>query len=274
LLRALATTPIDLPGAMRSRPFAPVAVADISETVAALARRALAGERFSATWDLCAAQPATLGEVADAFRRRFGAPAPRFTAPMALASLNGVASDVVAWLGWLAPTRRTALREIARGVAADPSGWMAETGARPRSLDEALQAVPVDAPALWFARLYWLKPLIIATLALFWIVSGVLALSVGSEAARGWAVALGWSEGAASAFAIATALADIGVGALIAVRRTHGVGLAAGAALALAYVAGATALAPGLWSDPLGPLVKVFPTLALSAAAWAILPDR
>ncbi|QLP97803.1 MAG: SDR family oxidoreductase [Rhodoblastus sp.] len=274
LLRALATTAFDLPGAMRSRPFAPVAVADISETIAALARRALAGERFSVTWDLCAAQPRTLGEVADAFRRRFGAPAPRFAAPMALATLTGVASDVVARLGWLAPTRSTALREIARGVVADPSGWMAATGARPRSLDAAMLAVPADAARFWFARLYWLKPLIVATLALFWIVSGVVALSVGYAAAARALRALGWSEGAASAFTMATALADIGVGALISVRRTHGVGLAAGAALALAYVVGATAIAPGLWSDPLGPLVKVFPTLALSAAAWAIAPDR
>lgn len=274
LLRALATTPFDLPGAMRARPFAPVAVADISETVAGLARRALAGESFAVTWDLCAAQPATLGEVADAFRVRFGAAPARVATPMALIALNGCMSDVVARLGWLAPTRSTALAEIARGVRADPSGWIAATGATPRTLAQAMAEAPADAPALWFARLYWLKPLIVATLALFWIVSGLIALGPGFAAARDVLAAQGWSGSAAAAFTVVTALADVAVGGLIAMRRTHLAGLAAGAALALGYLLGATLIAPRLWLDPLGPLVKVFPALALAAVAWAISPDR
>jgi hypothetical protein len=40
------------------------------------------------------------------------------------------------------------------------------------------------------------------------------------------------------------------------------------------YLALATILLPALWIDPLGPLLKVFPVLALTLAARAILEDR
>ena len=42
----------------------------------------------------------------------------------------------------------------------------------------------------------------------------------------------------------------------------------------LAYLAGATALEPALWLDPLGPLVKILPSLLLTLAALAILDER
>ena len=45
-------------------------------------------------------------------------------------------------------------------------------------------------------------------------------------------------------------------------------------ALSLAYLAAATVLAPGLWADPLGPLVKVVPSIVLALVALAILDER
>lgn len=45
-------------------------------------------------------------------------------------------------------------------------------------------------------------------------------------------------------------------------------------ALSLAYLASATVLAPGLWVDPLGPLVKVLPSIVLTLVALAILDER
>ncbi|MBK9081770.1 MAG: SDR family oxidoreductase [Rhizobiales bacterium] len=274
LLRALAQTPFDAPAALRARPFAPVAVADVAETVEALARRGLAGESFAVSWDLCAQAPATLGDALDAFRRRVGAGPARWTLPSPSIRLGGVAADLVARLGWLSPLRSTALAEIARGVAADPSAWIAATGARPRTLETMTADIPADVAAIWFARLYALKPVVVTTLAAFWIVSGLIALGPGFTGARDLLVAQGASAALANAFTLATALADILVGALIAARRTHRLGLAAGFALACAYLAGATLIAPALWLDPLGPLVKVFPALALSLVAWAIFPDR
>jgi hypothetical protein len=35
-----------------------------------------------------------------------------------------------------------------------------------------------------------------------------------------------------------------------------------------------TALVPRLWSDPLGPMLKIWPVLVLNMVALAILDDR
>jgi hypothetical protein len=71
-----------------------------------------------------------------------------------------------------------------------------------------------------------------------------------------------------------TSLLDIAVGACIGVRRTCWLGLLAGCGVSLAYLVGATFLTPALWTDPLGPLVKIFPQLALMIVALAVLGDR
>ena len=45
-------------------------------------------------------------------------------------------------------------------------------------------------------------------------------------------------------------------------------------ALSVGYLGLATLLLPGLWSDPLGSLVKVLPIIVLHLVALAILDDR
>jgi predicted RNA methylase len=45
-------------------------------------------------------------------------------------------------------------------------------------------------------------------------------------------------------------------------------------AITLAYLGAATVLAPDLWLDPLGALVKAVPSLCLALVALAILDER
>jgi hypothetical protein len=73
---------------------------------------------------------------------------------------------------------------------------------------------------------------------------------------------------------VSGALADIAVGLAIAYRPTARYGLSGALALSLFYLAAATILLPGLWSDPLGALVKIWPILALNLVALAILKER
>ena len=40
------------------------------------------------------------------------------------------------------------------------------------------------------------------------------------------------------------------------------------------YLAAASIFTPGLWLDPLGPLVKTFPAALLAVLTLAILPER
>ena len=124
----------------------------------------------------------------------------------------------------------------------------------------------------WFARLYFVKPLTLAMLALYWVATGLVALGPGWEDAVGLIQEAGLS--AAATLAAAGAIADIAIGVGIAVRRTAKPALRAALALSIAYAALATLLLPGLWTDPLGPLMKVVPIVVLTLVALAILDER
>ena len=67
------------------------------------------------------------------------------------------------------------------------------------------------------------------------------------------------------AFTAATSLADISVGVALAFRRTCRIGLLAGIVVSLFYMAGAALVAPELWIEPLGSLVKTGPAIVLDS---------
>jgi uncharacterized membrane protein len=134
-----------------------------------------------------------------------------------------------------------------------------------------------DSPAgvqdLWFARLYLMKPLIFAVLSLFWLASGLIALIRFDHSAAYLVDAVG-SRPLAVAATLATSLTDILLGAGLLVRRFASAALVGMVALSLVYLGAATLFAPSLWADPLGPLVKVVPSIALALVALAILDER
>jgi uncharacterized protein YbjT (DUF2867 family) len=275
LLRALAALPLALAPAIGARPFAATAIDDITQTVSLLARRWAAGERhWKAVWDLCEREPATVATTVEAFRVRFGGPRPLIRAPASLLWLGAAAGDAAAWLGWSPPVRTTALREMLRGVEGEPDGWIAATGVEPASLAEALRRLPSTVQERWFARLYVLKALVLAVLAGFWVLSGAIALTVAFRPASAVLSSHGVAPAFAEAITFVTSLIDIAVGLAIAVRRTSRVGLLAGIAVSLGYVASAAVLTPELWADPLGPLVKIGPAVVLMLVALAILEAR
>lgn len=69
-------------------------------------------------------------------------------------------------------------------------------------------------------------------------------------------------------------LADVLIGIGIAVRRTAGPALIAGIVVSLAYALAGTILTPRLRLDPLAPLLKIAPVIALHLVALATLRDR
>jgi uncharacterized protein YbjT (DUF2867 family) len=274
MLRALAALPISLDPALGARPFAVTDVRDIARTVEAAARLWRGGEALHAIWDVMDPAPSTVASVIDHFRERLGGPRPWASAPSWLLTLGAWAGDAAARLGWTPPVRSTALAEMRRGVAGDPATWIAATGLTPTSATEAFTRLPATVQEAWFARLYLAKPLVLATLAGFWMASGVIALGPAFAAATSQLTTHGVPPSIAAGITVATSLADIAIGAAIAVRRSCRAGLLAGIGLSLTYLAGATLLAPGLWADPLGPLVKVFPAMVLMLVALATLRER
>lgn len=271
LLRGLAALPV-LAVPAGAGALQPVMLDDIVETVLhflktdAPARVAL---------DLAGPEALPLGALVGRFRRWLGwRPVPTMTLPGWLGSIAFRFGDLGGWFGWRSAIRSTAGRELLRGATGDPARWIAATGIQPRSLDATLMAEPATVQDRWFAGLYLLRPWIFGVLALFWISTGIVSLGQGWQNGIGLlneGGVLGWK---AAAVVVGGALADLAIGLTIAWRRTARLGLILAILLTLTYLVIGTLLLPRLWSDPLGPMLKVPPILLFHLAALGILEDR
>lgn len=275
LIRALAALPFDLPEQEAQRPFAATDIADIRATIAVVALRWRDGEhRWNAVWDVMERDPSTVDGVISRFRQHLDGSARRLRLPSWLTGLGAKAGDLVTLLGWSPPIRSTALAELRRGVTGDPQPWIAATGIEPASLKSTLSHLPVTVQEKWFARLYLLKSMILGVLVLFWAVSGLIPLTVAFDAASAILTAHGTPLFMAQTITVASSLADIAIGAAIAFRRTSRVGLVAGIAVSIAYMASAAIITPSLWLEPLGALVKTGPAIVLMLVALAVMDER
>jgi uncharacterized protein YbjT (DUF2867 family) len=276
MLRALAAFPLQLPTDEAVTPFQPVAIEDIAATIAWLAGRdiddTVAG---GVSWDLMQPQPITLGNVIDQFRWSLGTSRmPRINLSGFLLDLGAKLGDLANGLGWTPPMRTTAIAELRRGVTGDPSAWMAATGIVPKTLAQAVGARPATIQDKWFARLFLLKALVIASLVVFWTMSGFISLVISYDAAARILRAHGFPPSSVAPVTILTSLMDVGIGILIAFRRSCAVGLIAGIVASLGYMVGAAMLTPDLWIEPLGALVKTGPAIVLMLVALLTLDNR
>ena len=276
MLRALAAFPFDLPAREMATPFQPVAVEDISATIAWLAARESDDASVKAvTWDLMQAEPITMAGVIKQFRLAFGTAGwPHLAMPTFMLDLGAKIGDLANTLGWMPPMRSTAIAELRRGVTGDPSAWIAATGISPKTLAETIGRHPATIQDKWFARLFLIKALIFASLVAFWLVSGFIALFVSYRAAAGILSAHNFPPALVDPITIGTSLMDMSIGMLIACRRTAAIGLIAGIIASLGYMLGAAILTPDLWIEPLGALVKTGPAIVLMLVALLMLDNR
>jgi uncharacterized protein YbjT (DUF2867 family) len=274
MLRALAAFPLDLPAAESATPFQPVAIEDIAATIAWLAARDLSDKATSAVaWDLMQPQPVTLGHVIEQFRSAFGtADLPRIALPRFMLDLGARLGDLANRLGWMPPMRTTAIAELRRGVNGEPQPWMLATGIVPKTLAQAARSATIQDK--WFARLFPVKALVIASLTAFWVVSGFIALFVSYGAATAILSSHGFPAALVAPVTVGTSLMDMTIGVLIAFRRSCAFGLIAGIAASLGYMLGAAILTPDLWIEPLGALVKTGPAIVLMLVALLTLDNR
>ncbi|CEJ12718.1 hypothetical protein BN1110_03021 [bacterium YEK0313] len=264
LLRALAALPFALP-LVHARQV--VATSDLDALASAVADAVAGTLPAGSDIAFAAADRSTLGDLVGLHRSWLGLPAARaIDLPPALAKPVTWLADLAGRLGWRSPLRSTAMTLMAGGLAG------AATAARQPTARETLAANPSGVQDLWFARLYLLKPVIVVGLALFWLASGLIPfLSLGAARTHMEAALPPSLAGAAT---VATCFADITVGLAVLVRPWAKTALIGMLVLSLGYLAGATLATPGLWLDPLGPLVKVIPAMLLALVALAILDER
>ena len=188
MLRALAALPIDLP-MRRIRQAVSTRGGRGHRGHGRLARPAAISADKTAgavTWDLMQPQPVTLGGVIEQFRRAFGtAGMPRLPLPGFMLDLGAKLGDLASLLGWMPPMRTTAIAELRRGVSGDPQAWIAATGIAPKTLTQMVGRGSATIQDKWFARLFLIKALVIASLVVFWIASGFIALVISYRRRRG-----------------------------------------------------------------------------------------
>jgi len=271
LLRGLAALPV-LPVLERTAPLQVVHIDDVLDTVLFFLRRDAPARLVL---DVVGTHPWRFDELVAVFRRWLGwRPASTVRLPGWLEALSFGFGDLMGLLGWRTAIRSNAGRELLHARLGDGARWRHLTGIAPRDLERVLSMEPASVQERWFARLYLLRPAVFAICALFWISTGIIALW------PGWAsgIALmeeggiyGWP---AVAIVICGAACDIGVGMAIGWRRTARMGIIAAIIVTITYAAIASVLVPRLWTDPMGPMLKVLPILALHLAALGIVDDR
>jgi uncharacterized protein YbjT (DUF2867 family) len=270
LIRGLAALPL-LPVMPDTGPLRPVALEDVVETAAAALGD---GAPARLALDLSGPDTFTFTALVGQYRRWLGfAPARTLPVPRWLAHLAYRLGDLVARLGWRPPLRSTARIEIARGAAASNEAWRAAMRMEPRAIPTMLAVRPASVQERWFAGLYLLKPVILVSLAMYWVGSGLASLGPGYDVGIGL-LRQGGVETLAPLLVVGGGLADLLVGVGIAVRRMAKAALLAGLAVSLAYAAAGTVATPWLWLDPLAALLKIAPVMALHGVALATLGDR
>jgi uncharacterized protein YbjT (DUF2867 family) len=269
LLRGLAAFPFAIPAVSPDSPVQIVSVEDVAEAVV---RSLSATPRF--VCDLVNDEQTRLRDILIAMRAWLGLPAARLVAlPRWLGAISAAVADGLAWLGWRSPMRTAAVRQLAAGVTGRAEDAQTHLGFKPRSLADTLARWPSGVQERWFGRLYFLKPVVLMTLAAFWAVSGVIGL-VGRADAIALLTHAGFSPELAGASVLGGSAADLLLAGLVCVRATARMALRGMILVTFAYLAGASLWVPDLWGDPLGPLVKSIPAAALALVALAVMDER
>lgn len=272
LLRAAAGFPAIFPRVFPDSPIQTIWIEDLSNAVLTAASNQIPSGTIA---DLTESDAGSFEQTITLFRGWLGFKPWRFgfNVPQFLITTLGRVADGLGWLGWRSPLRTNALQTLKTGVTGNPDTWLKAGGAPCRSLEETLNQLPSSVQERWFARLFLLLPLAIATLAIFWTLSGLIAL-VKFDAAKEVLTSHQVPNGLASAIVLGGSFIDILLGLAIMIRFTAQKACFGMTALAGSYLVGSLFIAPDLWLDPIGPMVKVLPSIPLALIVAALLDER
>ncbi|MCF2904904.1 SDR family oxidoreductase [Octadecabacter sp. CECT 8868] len=272
MLRMLAAIPLIQPIADPDAKIQTVALDDVAAAVSA----ALAGKIPSGfVGDLVEDKTHSLRDVVAATRHWLGfAPARHeIKMPNALMRATSKVADGLGKLGWRSPLRTTAVKVLSDGVTGTPPN-LSQFGVPPvRSLKQTFAGMPAWAEDRLFAQMALLTPILIATLVVFWVLSGVIGFIKVQEAAR-VLTDVGWPNALAISSVMFWGVVDITIAAAFLYRPTAKMACWAAIAVSLFYLAASTLFVPHLWLDPLGPMIKVLPSIALALVARVALETR
>ena len=274
LMRGVAGLPcvLPLPGPAAER-FQPIANDDLANGIA----RLLAQDEPSRT-TLYAAGPQTVSvrDILLAYRAWLGfgkAWAVAVPIPLMRALLR--LGDGAGLLGYPSALRSTSLAQMRHDRLVDAEAFATACGQPLKSFRQTLSATPATLQDRLHARSFFVLPVLQVTLALFWILTGVVTLTPSSfQGAIALVEAGGFSPAIAAALVGVASVADIVAGALFLLPRFVRPAGVAQLLLSAFYLVGLSVIAPGLWTEHFGPLLKVIPMMAATAVVMAAQENR
>jgi hypothetical protein len=252
-----------------SAAFRPIHIDDLVETVA----RVVESDRFARqTLEPVGPEVVTLRGLIGKYRSWLGlAAVPTLAIPMPVMRVAARIADLAGG----GPLGTASLRQLEVGNAGREAAttFADKIGFTPRRMDDMMARRPAQTQDLWHARLYFLRPLLRTILILLWLgsaLAGVLAPVTSYAMVDAAFSSLGLPS---RPLAVAFSGVDLLIaGALLVRWRPRWMG-----AIQMAVVAGytilLTVLAPTLWLEPFGALLKNLPILAL-IAVWMVLEEE
>lgn len=261
LFSAMAALPLmpDIGGGM----VQPIAIDDLIEAIWRLLQHPLP---MALTVDAVGPERMRVADLMRLLRRWLGLDADRAVA------VPRWMLRAVAMLG-IGPMTRDSLTMLEAGNCAPVEPFVAALGFTPQPIAQALARSPATHGDLITARLGPLELVLRGLLIVVWLVGGLVPLLLTPMAQNTYLLSrLGLGGAAAIGTVWAGSLADMAVG-LALILHLRGAALA-GVALMGAYSLILVAIAPELWADPFGALIKNLAVLGLSLAVHAMEKPR
>lgn len=230
---------------------------DLADAVIRLIRT---GAGIGTILEPASAERLTLSETVRIYRRWLGLPAARVVGmPVPIVKAIARIGDIAK----LDPIVTTAVTQFETRLTGDHRKFEVTTGVTPRGLTEMLAGRPSESQDLWHARLYLARPVVRLSLAILWLVSGLLGLFGDPVVFERLLAPLTEDQTLITLMVTGMSLVDL----IIAGALFFGWRLKLFANIQFVVVLGYTLaialVAPGLWGDPLGSVLKNIPILAL-----------
>lgn len=269
LLRLLSAFPLVQPIILPHAPVQTVWVEDVATAVSTAIKDEICGD-----FDLVGADTPCLKDLTLAFRSwlGFSPPAATIVLPSFLGWMTAGFADFAGYLGWRTALRTTSLKVLTSGVTGDPTPWREASGQTCLSLSETLRQLPSTAQERIYARVMLAFPICLLVLSFFWIASGVMGFISFDDAMAALDDQI--PEGLSALFVAAGSVADILIGAGLLIRPLTRKAAISGVFLAGGYAFASLIFTPGLWLDPLGPMMKTVPVIAFMALIASIAEER
>ncbi len=270
LIRTLAAFPYIQPILMSKTPIQTVSIEDVADAVSIAINERI----ISVDVDLVEENPQTLLDLTLGIRAWLGfTPAKAvWLLPFWVGKSIARFADLAGWLGWRSALRTTSLTVLANGVTGDAKSWQDLSNKANKTLAQTLNDLPSTIQERIYARVMLIFPFLILTLAGFWITSGIIGFAQHTEATAKLEDVM--PETLSYLFVWLGASADILIGAALLFRPLTRFACFASVFVSASYLAASVYFTPHLWADPLGPMVKVFPVMALALVIATLMEDR